>query len=172
MEILIPGLILVALMVWASTRIKKNAAAAYAEEAAETDTFSLTKPEGFISPVEPPDGTRYAAYSRDFGTDEADGIRLVSAEVRDHAGSSLSEVRDQIAETTDITAEDAGQKIGEKRTLTLTASRFENGVEIKERMKLIEAEGSVLELRIAAIADTEADFSDRIELMLDTFRAN
>ena len=48
MEILIPGLILVALMVYVSTKIKKNAVDAFGEETITTDDFVLIKPEGFL----------------------------------------------------------------------------------------------------------------------------
>ena len=59
MEILIPGLILVGLMVWVSTRIKRNAAKAFEREEIETAEFSLTKPEGFLAPVDPADGDTF-----------------------------------------------------------------------------------------------------------------
>ena len=75
MEILIPGLILVALMVWASTKIKKKASAAYEDEIVETDTFILEKPEGFISPAYPDEGLEFAAYSKEFGRDRTRDLR-------------------------------------------------------------------------------------------------
>ena len=48
MEILVPGLILVALMVWLSTRIKRNAAAAFDAERVETEDLIVEKPGGFL----------------------------------------------------------------------------------------------------------------------------
>src|SRR5687767_8261126 len=48
MELLIPGLILVALMVYASTRIKRTAAAAFDRETVDTEDFIIQKPEGFL----------------------------------------------------------------------------------------------------------------------------
>ena len=67
MELLIPGLILVALMVWASTRIKKNAAAAFDAEVIETESFSIRKPEGFLHVLNDDSGLAFRSYSKDFG---------------------------------------------------------------------------------------------------------
>jgi hypothetical protein len=171
MELLVPGLILVALMVWASTKIKKNAEMAYQEEVVETDRFVITKPDGFLSPVEPGEGLLFAAYSKDFGTDEADGIRLASAEITEHPEETFAAVRDQLAETTEIISDEPAQKIGETRSVRLTASRAENGVEIKEYVKLVESGDTVFQLRVSVLGEQETAFSDRIETMLDSFRA-
>ncbi len=65
MEILIVGSIIVALMVWASTRIKRDAAAAYNEEVIEADGFKLTKPEGFIHLLNDDSGLAFRANSKD-----------------------------------------------------------------------------------------------------------
>mgnify|MGYP007097599700 CR=1 FL=1 len=61
MELLIPGLILVALMVWASTKIKRSAAQAYAAESIETEYFAIEKPDGLIDLAEPEDRRILAA---------------------------------------------------------------------------------------------------------------
>lgn len=171
MELLVPGLILVALMVWASTKIKKDAEKAYAEETVETDRFIITKPDGFLSPVEPGDGLLFSAYSKDFGTDEADGIRLASVEITEHPEETFAVVRDQLAETTEIISEEPMQKIGDTRSVRISASRAENGVEIKEYVKLVESGDAVLQLRLSVIGEQEPIFSDRIERMLESFRA-
>ena len=64
--LIILGLILVALMVWASTKIKKTAADAFEPEFIETDAYSLQKPEGFLHVIG--DETHeFMAYSKDFG---------------------------------------------------------------------------------------------------------
>src|SRR6185436_16743158 len=76
MEILIPGLALVALMVYVSTRIKRSAAKAFDQEVVETDEFTITKPEGLFIPTDATD-LAFAAYSKDFGTGEAGSVRQV-----------------------------------------------------------------------------------------------
>lgn len=76
MELLIPGLILVALMVYASTRIKRSAAAAFESETIETDEFIIKKPDGFLSVLGGDPKYAYEAYSRDFGTGDDANTRL------------------------------------------------------------------------------------------------
>ena len=71
MEILIFGIILVALMAYASTKIKKSAQAAYELEVFDNEEFTITKPEGFIVPFNEKSPYAFEAYSKDFGDDEA-----------------------------------------------------------------------------------------------------
>lgn len=171
MELLIPGLILVAIMVWASTRIKRNAALAYAEETVENDRFAITKPEGFLSPVDLPNGVLFVANSRDFGRDEAESFRCVAAEITELPETDLAAAREQAAETADVLSEDTPQLVGETRVLRLTAERTEDGVKMHEYFKLIESADSTLRLRISAIAEQEEEYSGKIDQMLDSFRA-
>src|SRR5205085_2158799 len=80
MEILIVGVILVALMVYASTRIKKSAARAFESETIDADEFYIEKPEGFINPLRD-ESAEYAfeAYSKDFGTGDAENVYQAQA---------------------------------------------------------------------------------------------
>lgn len=92
MEILIPGLILVALMVWASTKIKRDAAAAFEPETIETDEFIIRKPDGFLHVVNDDSGLAFRAYSRDYGRNELNGDRRATIEVSIHPNSDLKTV--------------------------------------------------------------------------------
>ena len=69
MELLIPGLLLVALMVYASTRIKRTAAEAFEPETIETDVFVLEKPEEFLNVINHDLALELQAYSREFGVE-------------------------------------------------------------------------------------------------------
>lgn len=71
MEILIIGIIIVGLMVYVSTRIKKESKRAYERETFETEDFKITKPDEFLIPVNEDSPYVFEARSRDFGTDEA-----------------------------------------------------------------------------------------------------
>src|SRR4051812_17512027 len=71
MEILIIGILVVALMAYASTKIKKSAQVAYELEVFENEAFTITKPEGFIIPYNEKSPHLFEAYSKDFGDDEA-----------------------------------------------------------------------------------------------------
>jgi hypothetical protein len=71
MEILFVGGLLVALMVYVSTRIKKSAAAAFERETIETEEIRLVKPEGFINPVSENSQHVFEARSKDYGENKA-----------------------------------------------------------------------------------------------------
>src|SRR5260370_21728636 len=79
MELLIPGLILVALMVYASTRIKKTAAVAFEPETIETDDFIIQKPDGFLNKINRDEQFEFEAYSKEFGGAGAENIRQGTA---------------------------------------------------------------------------------------------
>lgn len=166
MEILIPGLILVALMVYVSTRIKKNAAKAYDEEFVETDDFSITKPEGFILPVDENSEFAFAAFSKDFGSEEAGEIRQVSAELRIHESKTLEAVHQEIkAKSERIVSE---QKLA-NGTQIIEAERIENGVVLESEYRLVRRNGKVFELSVAVLPETKEALSRKIDRMLTSF---
>src|SRR5881392_682596 len=72
MEILIVGLIIVALMVYASTRIKRTAAAAFDAETIETDELTIRKPDGFLHNLNGDPKFAFEAYSKDLGVAATD----------------------------------------------------------------------------------------------------
>lgn len=67
MEILIIGGVLVALMIFVSTKIKKSAAQAFESEVIEKENFRLVKPDGFIHPLREDSDYVFEAYSKEFG---------------------------------------------------------------------------------------------------------
>src|ERR1044072_6257842 len=75
MEILIIGIVVVALMAYVSTKIKKSAARAFEPETIETDEFIIVKPEGFINPINDESAFAFEAYSKEFGTGDAKNLR-------------------------------------------------------------------------------------------------
>lgn len=163
MEILIPGLILVALMVYASTKIKKSAAAAYAEEKVETPDFSITKPEGFISPVDP--GFAFAAYSRDFGVDEADEIRQVSAELTIYEDADLDSIRSIIA--------NRAAKVGAEQRLAdgffVETEEIENGVAIDCEHRVIGRQNKTYALVVRALPEYKGEHQKNIDTIIASF---
>jgi hypothetical protein len=94
MEIWIIGIPLVALMVYLSTRVKKMANQAYAEELIEREGFALIKPEGFIFLETPAEGFAFQAESKAFGENETtETIREASASVVIENGDVKSAVK-------------------------------------------------------------------------------
>jgi len=164
MEILIPGLALVALMVYVSTRIKRSAAKAFDEEIVETDEFTVTKPEGFIMPAGAK-GVAFVAHSKEFGTDKADSIRQVSAELRIHT-RSLEEVRDSIVG-------EASKVVSEQhlvnRSIILETEKTDNGIVLEMEYRLIEKGSRVFEFVVAALSETKEEQQRSIDTLLTSF---
>jgi hypothetical protein len=156
MEILIPGLLLVAFMAWASTRIKRNAAAAYAAETIETDEFVIQKPEGFLHNLNGDPRYVFEAYSKDFSKVN-DKLRVGTATVERIADQSLSDVISTLSLDRQRSVKD------EKEYPTFVVSA--DGAETS--YKLAERNGSVYKLEVIA---NEAKNEPWVETFIDSFR--
>ena len=168
MEILIIGVIVVALMVYTSTKIKKSAAAAFAEETIETDEFSLVKPEGFLSPVENEDFLAFYAYSKEYGEEEnAEKSRQSLIKLKILAGRSLAEIGKDIKAGFDETLEE--EKIGEN-TLLLTGLSSEKDLETLYYHKLVAENEQVFDLEMSVLKDYREKYEEKAEKLLESFR--
>src|SRR6476619_909220 len=105
MELLVPGLIIVALMVYASTKIKRNTVRAFEEERIEGEGFTLIKPEGFLHKLNHSDALGFEAYSREFGVDRAENARRAVLKLQ-LTGDDLASVRRAIRAAAESIAED------------------------------------------------------------------
>lgn len=164
MELLIPGLILVALMVWASTKIKKRAADAFEAEFIETETFSLQKPEGFLHVIGDPEHV-FTAYSKDFGGDDNSGDRRATIEIDVLPGNDLAGARDSILNS-------ATQS--EIRTQTVNICELEteetvNENDLKVVYKIVAEDNSIYRLRFAVLAEHSDQYLRKIDETLDSF---
>jgi hypothetical protein len=163
MELLIPGLILVALMVYASTKIKKRAAEAFEPETIETERYTLQKPAGFLHVIDSPRHD-FEAYSKEYSDD--DSSRRATIEVDLLRDTDLKSVRESIRNASakfDLTEETENVW----RIETEVAAN-ENG--IKVFYKLVDSRaGSIYRMRFAVVAKHEDEYLDRIEETLDSF---
>lgn len=166
MELLIPGLILVALMVYASTRIKKTAAAAFDAEFIDTTAFSIEKPEGFLSVVGGP--LEFEAYSRDFGVEGAEDVRKVRVEIRKLAGRELEEVADEIASSEEVVATTNEVIDGRKYSL-LETKRLDKGNEFRDHYKLSGSDGDVFELKVITLAGLSEEVQTQVDRLIVSF---
>ena len=167
MELLIPGLILVALMVYASTRIKKTVARAFESENFENADFSIVKPDGFLIPIEDETAGRFNALSREFGKDDYDGVRCVAAAVKIVPAGELS------GELDTFRGSAQGEVTEESRDdgIELRATTENNGHKLDSILRAIEgADGRERLLRIDAIPEPTDDHARKIEEMLASFR--
>ncbi len=172
MELLIPGLILVALMVWASTRIKRNAAAAYDAEVIETEEFSIAKPEGFLHVLNDDSGLAFRAYSKGFGTVGNRDVRRSTIEIEALRGTDIEKRLKEIsADAGSIGPVEAYIDGGEKAALVRTTAVIDGG-EFDVARKLITRGDTVYEVRVTTLSEFIGEHSDEIESILDSVRVD
>lgn len=169
MELLIPGLILVALMIYASTRIKRSAALAYEAESIETDDFRLQKPEGFLNVIGGDPTFVFEAYSKDFGTDLAEQFRLATATVAARNDTSINDAANEILDSGGNVTDDHHYTTGDAAYRVIKLRVSETGVEFFAFSKLAARGDKVFVFTIKSIAETTPEFLRNIEEMLDSF---
>ena len=168
MEIWIIGGAIVGLMIYASTRIKRNAAAAFAEETIDTDEFSLVKPEGFLNPVVREEFLAFYAYSKDYGEEgKAEKSRQGLIKLKILAGRSLADIAKDITGKFDQTLRE--EKAGAD-TILLTGSRSEKDVEKLYYHKLVARDERVFDLEMSILGDYRESYEAKAEKLLASFR--
>jgi hypothetical protein len=168
MEILFIGIIIVALMAYVSTRIKKNAAAAFAVEEIETDEFAMTKPEGFLSPVQNEEFLAFYAFSKEFGEDEgAEKIRQGEIKLRKLAGRPLSEIARERLSGFDSVVSDSKD---ESEAITLVGEKSQGDAKLINHHMLVARGDEVFDLEIAILSDYEEKFAGIPERLFESFR--
>lgn len=146
MEILIVGFIIVALMAYVSTKIKNAAKRAYEPENVATETFTITKPEGFIVPIKEKSEFAFETYSKDFGEDETGKFNQCWAFIKE---------KEEIENNSEFSE----------------SEKVEDGVTIKRFTKILTDKKlrKNYELEILALPEYYEQYSDRIKLMLNSF---
>jgi len=168
MEILIIGGVIVALMVWASTRIKRSAAAAFEEEAVDTDEYAFVKPEGFLAPVESEDFLAFYAYSKAFGEEgAAEKSRQSLIKLKILAGRSLSENVKDIRKSFDTVLL---EEKPDENTILLRGERSEKDVEKLFYHKIVARDEKIYDLEMSVLAGYREKYSERAEKLLASFR--
>ncbi|HMQ03697.1 MAG TPA: hypothetical protein PKD26_07265 [Pyrinomonadaceae bacterium] len=170
MEILIPGLILVGFMVWASTRIKRNAARAFEREEIETPEFSLTKPDGFLAVAEPAEGLLFSAYSKEFGTGAAEAVRRATAEIVTFPAASFEDAVTRAKGGSGNTIEEDFGVVNETKYVNLISEHSLNGVGLLVHTKCYFTGSSAIQLSATCISEYSAELGPKIEEMLMSFK--
>jgi len=166
MEILIPGLILVALMVYVSTRIKRTAADAYEKERVEMPDFAITKPEGFIIIESNDPDVVFGAYSKEYGLESADVFRQVAAVVRVYKDHPLEKVRDSILSAASKTIDERHLAGG---SLIIETETMRDDVVFNNESRLWEKGGSTSEFRVTALSETHETNKKNIDELISSF---
>ena len=163
MEILILGLILVAVMVYASTKIKKRAAEAFEPESIETPAYSLQKPEGFLHVIDSPDHD-FEAYSREFNEGDF-RVRRAKIEVEVFPDSNPQSIAESIAQNAR-----RSEVISESDSiLTVEADEEANETRRFVVYKLVSGRNAVYQLRFAVINEHREEYREKINETLESF---
>ncbi len=169
MELLIPGLILVGFMVWASTRIKRNAAKAFEREEIDTNEFSITKPEGFLAPVDPGNGLLFSAYSKEFGSGEAGRTRRATAEIRRFSNVRFDEIRKLAKKGVVKVVSEQNGVLDERKCANIVVERSEKDVAVETSFKIVAGQQAIFQLAINVLPEDREEFSQRLQVFLNSF---
>lgn len=173
MEILIVGVILVGLMVYVSTRIKKSAASAFEQEIIESEDFRLIKPEGFISPIKENSDFVFEAYTKDFGKNDAEEFRQAWANLVVISDSSFEIAVENVKKSNrEILSEKTLKDAPEEQKICLVdGEKAEKNVTVKTFYKVIESSRhrKIYQLQISVLDAYRENYADRINNMLKSF---
>jgi hypothetical protein len=167
MELLIPGLILVALMVYASTRIKRTAARAFEAETVETDEFVVQKPDGFLNVLNLDPELSFEAYSKDFGTKGDLDIRAATAKLRVRDDSTVDDLIKEIASKTEVTNQ-LNEVVGDVHYRVIEGELTKGEAEYRVLYKLAEHADKTYELEVAALRSVPETLR-KAEALFDSF---
>lgn len=173
MEILIIGILFVALMVYVSTKIKRSAASAYEPEEIDTKDFGIIKPDNLMHPFRDKSEYAFEAYSKDFGDGDARSIWRAHALLKVLPATDFRTERANIKKSADKVLSDeveenppAGQKIRTLETLETEDEHLRHNfwkiVEDTKAEKVYKLKVSVLEAHLE-------DYQEKAQEMIESF---
>jgi hypothetical protein len=168
MELLIPGLILVGLMVYASTRIKRSAARAFEAETVETDEFVIQKPDGFLNVLNGDPQFAFEAYSKDYGTGNDRDVRAATAKLRVLTGPSVAELAKGIRKTKVKVNSELSEVVGNIHYFVIDGARSKGDTAYRVLFKLAENGPKTYEFEVAALTSIP-DTMEKAEALFDSF---
>jgi len=170
MEILILGVILVAIMVWASTRIKRNAAAAFEAETVETDDFVINKPEGFLHVLNDDSGMLFRSYSKEFGKVGRQDVRQATIVIERHRGTSIDKVIDSIRAGAESFEPGPAHMVDGRKARSARSVVVRDGGEYDAAHELFARGADVIEARGEVLAEHKDAYLGRIEAAMETLK--
>jgi hypothetical protein len=173
MEILIIGGIVVLIMVFVSTQIKKSAAQAFDREIIETEDFSIVKPEGFMSPLRESSNYLFEAYSKDFGDRDERNVWKAQAYLSASADSNFAAACEAARlQAGEITSEETSENAQANEKICLIESeKIEEDAAFYEIYKIVESRSQrkIYELHIAILKAFRDEYSGKISELLNSF---
>ena len=174
MEILIIGGIVVLIMVFISTQIKKSAARAFDREVVDTENFRIVKPEGFVYPMRDDSEYAFEAFSKEYGERNERNTWKAQIYIKVSEGLNFASVCENAKRgTTEVISEkiieDAAN--GEKICL-LETEKTENEIEFNEFRKIVESgnQEKTYDLRITVLKSYRNDLVGRIDEATGSFQ--
>ncbi len=172
MEIFIIGGIVVAIMVYVSTRIKRSAAAAFSPELIEKEDFTVEKPEGFLFPLREPPDFPFEAYSKFYGERSTRNIWRARARLRIHEGLVLDDLAAEAESGETFTSKELTDPTPSRREMNSRSERTEDEIGYAVYRRVIECadRGKTYEFRATMLENHEEEYSARASEMLASLR--
>ena len=173
MEIFIVGIIVVALMVFVSTKIKKSAAHAFEREIIETENYKIVKPEGFINPLRENSDYEFEAYSKDFGEKDERNIWQAQVYLSVSANSNFAAVCERAKQQSDevLSEEISADAIGGEKICLIETEKTEEETKFYEFRKIVESrrQHKIYDLRIMVLKSFRDVYAGKIEELANGF---
>jgi hypothetical protein len=173
MEILILGVLLVALMVYVSTKIKKNAAQAFEREIIETEDFTLVKPEGFINPIDENSKYAFEAHSKAYGENQEHHVWQASADLSVAANSDFDDFCRAAGQSVDkiLSEKILTDSLQDQKVCLLEGEKTENEIPFSVYRKIVadSRAGKIYDLKISVLQSYREQYADKTSEMLDSF---
>ena len=173
MEILILGGILVVIMVIVSTKIKKNAAAAFEQEFIEKEDFSIEKPAGFLYPLRDEPDFPFEAYSKLYGDKYTRNIWRARSRLRIFENTNIKDFVSKIktgSESVESTKEFDDLPEGQKGVI-VRSSKTEDEIDYKILRKIVATNSNqkIYELKTTILEPYGEEFTDKTCEMMRSF---
>ncbi len=170
MEILIIGIILVLLMGYVSTKIKKTSAAAYQPELLEAADYSVIKPEGYIVPWN--QESAFKAHSSEMGNEEgAEKLYKSRADLRVFEDLSFDEICRGARKSVKKIISEETAKDGDLKYCFIHAQNLEDKTSVEVFYKIVENQSTkkVYELQVSVLGEAMEGYSAKASEILQSF---
>jgi len=176
MEILILGIILVIVMVIVSTKIKKAAATAFEAEVIEKDEFRVSKPAGFMYPINAENEFAYEAYSKTYGERGTRNIWRARTRLRVSDGLNIRKLVSEIKKGSETAfSEKVLDDLSSHQIGSIVRTDFEvDEIRYKILRKIVADKklNKTFELKTTLICPYEDEFTEAICEMMYSFEVS
>jgi hypothetical protein len=168
-DVLIIGLIIVGLMVYASTRIKRISKEAFEFERIESDEFVFEKPEGFLNVIAPKAPLLLDGYSREFGEENAANVRKGTYSLVLRDGFEVSAAFKDIKSLGNVVS-DENSVIDGKKYRDVGVKFDVDGIGYDELYRLVGNAGGTFVFKATMLEEAGEEMRDAAQKMLASFQ--